>query len=132
MMARKEDIEIFANQCVFVRSIYRHTKTLFEDSTADDRALMERTASIFFSDLRRVLTEDPILQVCKIMIRHGIAMKSENHTVARNHNAATESASPRFSINTKENQSHRGVRSFRCRRNRRVRLKIGLRRPRVV
>ena len=66
MTTRKEDIEIFADHCVFMRSIYHHVKLLFEDTTADDKALMEHTAGIFFFDLYWVLREYLVLQVCKI------------------------------------------------------------------
>ncbi len=62
----KEDIKIFADHCVFMRSIYLHGKILFEDSTADEKELMSRTANVFFSDLNRTFIEYLILQVCKI------------------------------------------------------------------
>jgi hypothetical protein len=52
-----QDIEIFANYCVFMRSIYLHARELFETSSAGDKALMRRTAGTFFGDLNRVLNE---------------------------------------------------------------------------
>ena len=56
-----EDIEIFANYCVFTRSIYLHARELFETSSAEDKALMGNTAGMFFGDLNRVLNEYVIL-----------------------------------------------------------------------
>ena len=49
-----QDIEIFTDHCVFMRSIYLHGKLLFETSTTDDKARMERAAHVFFSDLNRI------------------------------------------------------------------------------
>ena len=61
-----EDIVRFAHRCAFTRSIYLHLKTLFEDSSADERDHMGQAAPIFFGDLRHVFVEYVILQVCKI------------------------------------------------------------------
>jgi hypothetical protein len=61
-----EDIKIFAAQCVFVRSIYLHRKTLFDLSTTEQKEIMSRTARYFFGDLSQMSIEYMILQVCKI------------------------------------------------------------------
>jgi hypothetical protein len=39
-----EDIAIFANHCIFIRSIYLHGKILFEASTDEDKARMSLAA----------------------------------------------------------------------------------------
>ena len=77
-----EDIEIFANYCVFVRSIYLHARELFETSSNEDKALMKRTAGTFFGDLNRVLNEYVILQVCKITDPAHDVYNNDNHTIA--------------------------------------------------
>src|SRR5215472_6041638 len=77
-----EDIEIFANYCVFMRSIYLHARELFETSSAEDKALMRITADIFFCDLNRVLNEYVILQVCKITDPARDIRNNDNHTIA--------------------------------------------------
>ena len=77
-----EDIEIFANYCVFTRSIYLHARELFETSSAEDKALMGNTAGMFFDDLNRVLNEYVILQVCKITDPPHDLRKNDNHTIA--------------------------------------------------
>jgi hypothetical protein len=77
-----QDIEIFANYCVFMRSIYLHTRELFETSSAEDKALMKRTAGTFFGDLNRVLNESVILQVCKITDPAHDNRNNDNHTIA--------------------------------------------------
>ena len=56
-----EDIKIFANQCILMRSTYLHRKTLFEE-----RELLLRTAAIFFGDFFHMSREYLILLVCKI------------------------------------------------------------------
>jgi len=65
-----------------MRSVYLHLKILFEDTTADEKALMSRTANILFSDLNRVLIEYTILQVCKITDPAKDGRNNNNHTVA--------------------------------------------------
>jgi hypothetical protein len=80
--AMTQDIEIFANYCVFMRSIYLHTRELFETSSADDRALMNATAGTFFGDLNQVLNEYLILQVCKITDPAKDYRDNDNHTIA--------------------------------------------------
>jgi len=78
----KEDVEIFADHCVLMRSIYLHGKILFEESTRREKTLMSRAANIFFSDLNRVLIEYVILQVCKITDPAQDARKNDNLTIA--------------------------------------------------
>jgi hypothetical protein len=82
MTTSKRDLEIFSDHCVFTRSIYLHAKYLFESSTVEDKALMERTASVFFSDLNRLLIEYVILQVCKITDPAQDRRKNDNQSIA--------------------------------------------------
>ena len=77
-----QDIEIFANYCVFMRSIYLHARELFETSSDEDKALMGMTAGTFFGDLNRVLNEYVILQVCKITDPAHDIRNNDNHTIA--------------------------------------------------
>jgi len=77
-----EDIAIFANHCVFMRSIYLHGKILFEASTEEDRARMSRAAPTFFGDINKMLVEYIILQVCKITDPAQDIRKNDNHTIA--------------------------------------------------
>jgi AbiU2 len=77
-----EDIEIFANYCVFMRSIYLHARELFENSSADDKALMRSTAGTFFGDLNQALNEYVILQACKIADPAHDNRGNDNHTIA--------------------------------------------------
>lgn len=76
----KAEIQIFADHCVFMWSIYRHLQTLYEQSNESDHARMRRTAEIFFGDLRQVLVEYVTLQACKVT--DPIASNgNNNHTV---------------------------------------------------
>ncbi|KAF2992114.1 hypothetical protein OGR47_09670 [Methylocystis sp. MJC1] len=77
-----EDIVLFANNCVFMRSIYLHHKILFERSSASDKNRMSGVAAILFADLNRIFIEYVILQVCKITDPAQDARKNDNHTVA--------------------------------------------------
>jgi hypothetical protein len=77
-----EDIVIFANHCVLMRSIYLHGKTLFEFSTDEDKARMSRAAPVFFGDLNKMFVEHIILQVCKITDPAQDFRKNDNQTIA--------------------------------------------------
>jgi hypothetical protein len=76
-----QDIEIFANYSAYMRSIFLHTRELFETCSADDRARMNATAATFFNDLNRVLNEYIILQVCKITDPAQDSRDNDNHTI---------------------------------------------------
>jgi hypothetical protein len=76
------DIVVFADHCVFMRSVYLHGRILFEQSSTKDSARMKRAAPVFFEDLNRMLVEYIILQVCKITDPAHDFRKNENHTVA--------------------------------------------------
>jgi hypothetical protein len=76
------DIAIFAENCVFMRSIYLHAKTLFELSSAEDKDRMARTANTLFGDLNRMFVEYMILLVCKITDPAKDAHNNDNHSVA--------------------------------------------------
>jgi hypothetical protein len=77
-----EDVAVFADNCVFMRSIYLHGRTLFELSSAEDKERMSKTAGTFFGDLNRMFIEYMILQVCKITDPARDVRGSDNHTVA--------------------------------------------------
>lgn len=76
-----EDIVIFADQCVFMRSIYLHSQILFETSTDEDKVRMSRAAPTFFGDINKMFIEYMILQVCKIT-DPARDRKNNNHTIA--------------------------------------------------
>ncbi len=77
-----KDIKLFANHCVFMRSVYLHCSLLYGESSEDDKGRMERVASIFFGDLRQIFVEYIILQVCKVTDPAQDHRKNDNHTVA--------------------------------------------------
>ncbi len=64
-MVTVEDVKAFANGCVFLRSVYEHSRVLF-DSGERRRELLERTAHTFFHDLNWIMNEYIVLQFCKL------------------------------------------------------------------
>jgi hypothetical protein len=46
MTITKDDVAIFADYAVYVRSVYMHGRTLYETAAPDEKALMERAAPI--------------------------------------------------------------------------------------
>ena len=119
-----QDIEIFANYCVFMRSIYLHARELFETSSAEDKTLMRNTAGTFFGDLNRVLNEYVILQVCKITDPAHDIRNNDNHTIAflLKHYGPLFSSDPPMSKRLED--LHDGMRAFgeklRLARNKRI------------
>lgn len=77
----KEVIEVFADHCVFMRSVYLHGCVLFETSSAAEKEMMSRAAHVFFGDLNRILVEFLIQQVCNITDPASDCRKNENFTV---------------------------------------------------
>lgn len=61
-----EDVQTFRDHCVYVRSVYRFAERLFKDADADEQALMDSTAPLFFEDLCKVFTEFVVLAACRI------------------------------------------------------------------
>ena len=106
-----EDIEIFANYCVFMRSIYLHARGLFENSSADDKALMRSTAGTFFGDLNQALNEYVILQACKITDSAHDNRGNDNHTIAFLLERYDFSSDP--SISKRLTDLHASMRAFR-------------------
>jgi hypothetical protein len=80
MTVTKDDVAIFADYAVYVRSVYMHGRTLYETANDADKSIMERAAPVFFGDLNKVLIEYVILQVCKITDPAKDVRGSENHT----------------------------------------------------
>jgi hypothetical protein len=80
MTVTKDDISIFADYAVYVRSVYMHGQTLCETADQADKDVMESAAPVFFGDLNKVLIEYVILQVCKITDLAKDIRGNENHT----------------------------------------------------
>jgi hypothetical protein len=75
------DINIFADHCVFIRSVYRHLEILFVNSTENYKKRMLHIAQFFFEDLNNILVEYIILTVCKITDPAQDNRKNDNHTI---------------------------------------------------
>jgi hypothetical protein len=78
----REDIEIFRDYCVRLRSAYLHGEILYERTSPEHKALMERAASVFFGDLNHIIICHVILEACKITDPANYGRKNENLTVA--------------------------------------------------
>ena len=61
-----QDVELFCNFCVSLRSAFRHFQILFDEGGDLRRELLWTTAPTFFGDLNLALIEHLILQICKI------------------------------------------------------------------
>ena len=64
-MTTKEDVQAFANSCVFLRSQWEHFRILFEGSDLK-RELLQTTAPTFFGDLNRLFIEHLVLHICRL------------------------------------------------------------------
>jgi hypothetical protein len=63
--ATKEDVEAFADSCVFLRSQWVHFTTLFEGPDLK-RELLQTTAPTFFGDLHALFVEHLVLPICRL------------------------------------------------------------------
>ncbi len=65
VIATKEDVQAFADSCVFLRSQWVHFATLFEGSDLK-RELLHTTAPTFFGDLHALFVEHLVLHICRL------------------------------------------------------------------
>jgi hypothetical protein len=61
----KEDVQAFADSCVWLRSQWEHFRILFEGSDLR-RELLQSTAPTFFGDLNRLFIEHLVLHICRL------------------------------------------------------------------
>ena len=65
VIATKEDVQEFADSCVFLRSQWVHFTTLFEGSDLK-RELLQTTAPTFFDDLSALFIEHLVMHICRL------------------------------------------------------------------
>lgn len=65
IIATKEDVQAFADLCVFLRSQWAHFTTLFEGSDLK-REMLDTTARTFFGDLNQLFIEHLVLHICQL------------------------------------------------------------------
>ena len=61
----RRDVKKFIDYCVILRAFWIHYQTIFEGSDLQHE-LLQNTAHTFFDDLKRLLIEHLILQICKL------------------------------------------------------------------
>lgn len=76
-----EEVRVFTDHCVFMRSIYLHGRELYALSTPEDRDHLWRTAPTFFGDLNTMFREYMIQQICKITDPAQSGRKDSNLTI---------------------------------------------------
>jgi hypothetical protein len=81
MSITKDDVAIFADYAVYARSVYMHSRTLYDCAQAAEKETMAKCAPTFFGDLNKVLIEYVILQACKITDPAKDVHKNESHTI---------------------------------------------------
>lgn len=89
----RRDVKKFIDHCVILRGFWIHYQTVFEGSDLK-RELLQNTAHLFFHDLRLMLVEHLILQICKLS-DHEVTMGRRNLTIEFLMNNSDFSASPR-------------------------------------
>jgi hypothetical protein len=89
----RRDVKKFVDYCVTLRAFWTHYQTVFEGSDLK-RELLQSTADKFFRDLKLMLIEHLILQICKLTDPE-TTMGKRNLTVQFLINNADFSASPR-------------------------------------
>jgi HEPN superfamily AbiU2-like protein len=62
----RDEITLFAEDCVYIRSVFEYYVRIFLDGTKAEYAAMDAVAPRFFEDLARVFNELAILSTCRI------------------------------------------------------------------
>jgi len=62
----RDEIRLFAEHCVYIRSVFECYVRIFAESTKAEYAAMEAVAPRFFEDLAQVFNEFAILSACRI------------------------------------------------------------------
>jgi hypothetical protein len=61
-----EEVKLFAEHCVHIRSVYEYARRLFSESTDAEQAAMASVAPHFFEDLAQVFAEFVISAACRV------------------------------------------------------------------
>jgi hypothetical protein len=61
-----EEIKIFAEHCVHIRSVFEYALRLFAQSSRAERTAMENAAPLFFEDLAQVFADFAITSACRV------------------------------------------------------------------
>jgi hypothetical protein len=62
----RDEIRLFADHCVYIRSVFEYYVRIFAEGTEAEYAAMEEVAPRFFEDLAQVFNEFAILSACRI------------------------------------------------------------------
>lgn len=77
----KEEVKIFSEHCVYIRSVYTFMTRIWRDSNAEDRAIMESVAPLFFEDVGKVLGNFLVIAACRVTDPADAGRGRENFTV---------------------------------------------------
>jgi hypothetical protein len=61
-----DEVRLFAEHCVYMRSVYEYVRRLFVESNDPEQSAMRSVAPIFFDNLAQVFTEFLILAACRV------------------------------------------------------------------
>jgi hypothetical protein len=61
-----DEVKLFAEHCVYIRSVYEYARRLFSQSTDAEQTAMKSIAPLFFDDLSQVFAEFMILAACRV------------------------------------------------------------------
>ena len=62
----RDEIRLFADHCVYIRSVFEYYVRIFAEGTKAEYAAMEAVAPRFFEDLALVFNESAILSACRV------------------------------------------------------------------
>ena len=62
----RDEIRLFAEHCVYIRSVFEYYVRIFSESTKAEYAAMEAVSPRFFEDMAQVFNEFAILSACRI------------------------------------------------------------------
>jgi hypothetical protein len=62
----RDEIRLFADHCVYIRSVFEYYLRIFRQGTLDEYAAMDAVAPRFFEDLAQVYNEFTVISACRI------------------------------------------------------------------
>jgi hypothetical protein len=66
VLVTPDEVTLFAEHCVYIRSVYEYVRRLFLESTDTEQTAMTSVAPHFFEDLALVFSEFLVLAACRV------------------------------------------------------------------
>jgi hypothetical protein len=77
----RDEIELFAEHCVYIRSVFEYNVRMFAEGTEAEFAAMQAVAPRFFEDLAQVFNDSAIVSACRVTDPWSDKFGNKNFTI---------------------------------------------------